>query len=1018
MFRAHRLAVCAFVTALSLLTVGLGATPASAATPNVFLISATALDFGATPVGGTSPGQSIAVKNVSTSPVVVSMAGGAAGDFGGSQDCQGNTLATGASCHITYAFTPTAVGPATGSTSGTINGQHFAFSFTGQGTPGFLISPTSFDFGNVPLGSPSPPQTVTITNRTGAPAVMSGAGGAAGIFGGSQNCQSTTLANGASCQMSYVYTPTALGAQTGSTNGSWNGQPFSLTFKGVGVPRFRISPTAFDFGEVQSGTTSAAQTVTVTNLGSTAVVMSGAGGGAGIFGGSQNCQGVSLAAGASCQMQYAFSPASVGAQTGSTSGTWNGQQFALSFAGTGTATSAKTKTFLISPTAFDFGQTPLNEASPTGVVTITNVSSSSVVMSGAGGGAGVFGGSQDCQGTTLAAGASCHMNYAFTPTALDAQTGSTSGSWNGQSFSLAFAGAGAPRFLIAATSLDFGAVPVGGDGLSQTITITNLGSTAATMSGAGGGAGVFGGSQNCQSTSVPGGGSCQMSYRFTPTATGDATGSTSGTWNSQPFALTFTGSATPRFLISPTALEFGDTTVGSTAPGQTVAITNLSAAAAVMNGAGGGAGVFGGSQDCQGTSLASGSSCHQTYAFAPTAIGAQSGTGSGTWNGQSYSVALSGTATQTPGSAGEFVPVTPERLLDTRHAVGFTGGKPGPGAVVTLQVTGAGATAVPSDAAAVVLSVTATQATAAGFVTVWPCGATRPVTSTLNVAKAGTIANLAVARIGTGGTVCLYTNAGTHLLADVQGYYPSTSSIHAVVPERLLDTRNHTGFTGAKPVAGTVIPLQVTGAGTTAVASDAAAVVLNVTATAATTAGYVTAYPCGSARPVASNVNVAQGATVPNLVVVQPGAGGKVCLFTSGGAHVLADIVAWHPNGTLFHAVLPQRLLDTRNGTGHAGAKPAAGAVVEFAVAGVGAAAVPSSASAVILNITATAATAAGYVTAYACGTRPDTSNLNVVKAGTIAVLSVARLSVTGTVCLYTSGGAHLVADVAGYYPG
>ncbi|HVQ90156.1 MAG TPA: choice-of-anchor D domain-containing protein, partial [Mycobacteriales bacterium] len=155
----------------------------------------------------------------------------------------------------------------------------------------FLITPTALDFGDVALGGTSPQQTVTITNKGSAPVVMSGAGGAAGVFGGVQDCQGTTLAPGASCHMFYAFTPTALGAATGSTSGSWNGQPFSFTFKGNATSRFLITPTSLDFGNVAVGTTSPQQTVTITNKGSAPVVMSGAGGAAGVFGGVQDCQG-------------------------------------------------------------------------------------------------------------------------------------------------------------------------------------------------------------------------------------------------------------------------------------------------------------------------------------------------------------------------------------------------------------------------------------------------------------------------------------------------------------------------------------------------------------------------------------------------------------------------------------------------------------------------------------------------------------------------------------------------------
>jgi hypothetical protein len=125
------------------------------------------------------------------------------------------------------------------------------------GTNQFLISPTAFDFGSVPVGTTSAQQTVTITNVSGSSVVMSGAGGAAGEFGGVQNCQGKTLAAGASCQMFYAFTPTAVGPVTGSTNGTWNGQAFQLTFTGAGIatsPAPVVTRVAPDSGPTTGGT--------------------------------------------------------------------------------------------------------------------------------------------------------------------------------------------------------------------------------------------------------------------------------------------------------------------------------------------------------------------------------------------------------------------------------------------------------------------------------------------------------------------------------------------------------------------------------------------------------------------------------------------------------------------------------------------------------------------------------------------------------------------------------------------
>jgi hypothetical protein len=212
------------------------AVPSATTQPSPFLITPRALAFGDVPEGSTAASQEITIENVSGKSQVMSGAGGGAGVFGGSQNCQGQTLAPGASCQMFYAFSPTSTGFVSGSTNGTWNGQPFNLKFTGTGTPEFLITPTSLAFGRTKVGATSPEQTISITNESNRSEVMSGAGGGAGVFGGAQNCQGQTLAPGASCQMFYAFTPTTTGVVNGTTNGTWNGQPFNLKFSGNGTP--------------------------------------------------------------------------------------------------------------------------------------------------------------------------------------------------------------------------------------------------------------------------------------------------------------------------------------------------------------------------------------------------------------------------------------------------------------------------------------------------------------------------------------------------------------------------------------------------------------------------------------------------------------------------------------------------------------------------------------------------------------------------------------------------------------
>ena len=172
-------------------------------------------------------------------------------------------------------------------------------------------------------------------------------------------------------------------------------------------------------------------------------------------------------------------------------------------------------------------------------------------------------------------------------------------------------------------------------------------------------------------------------------------------------------------------------------------------------------------------------------------------------------------------------------------------------------------------------------------------------------------------------------------------------------------------------------------AGANSVPADAAAAVLNVTATGTDDgAGYVTAYPCGTAVPDVSNLNFAAGDTIPNAVTVKIGIGGRICLFTSATIHLIVDLDGIYTSTatTSLTPLSPQRLLDTRV----VGVRLAAGSTRQVAVGGVGG--VPIGTVAAVLNVTANEADRPGFVTVFPCGTTPpDVSNLNFTTGETIA---------------------------------
>ncbi len=257
-----------------------------------------------------------------------------------------------------------------------------------------------------------------------------------------------------------------------------------------------------------------------------------------------------------------------------------------------------------------------------------------------------------------------------------------------------------------------------------------------------------------------------------------------------------------------------------------------------------------------------------------------------------------------PTSAG-FIGVTPTRLLDTRSGIGAPKARIAAAAQTVLRVTGVNG--IPSSGvSAVVLNVTVVAPSAGGFLTVWPTGQPQPDASNLNYLPGETIPNLVVATVGSNGNVSMFNSAGsTDLLADAAGYFTAGDNYVPLVPSRVLDTRSGNG--AAKlPVPDGGVDIQVTGRGGVP-AAGVGSVVLNVTVTNPGSGGYVTAWPTGQPQPTASNLNFTAGRTIPNLVVVPVGAGGKVTLFNFQGAtDLIADVTGWFP-GTTPAAVTPPR---------------------------------------------------------------------------------------------------------------
>lgn len=389
-------------------------------------------------------------------------------------------------------------------------------------------------------------------------------------------------------------------------------------------------------------------------------------------------------------------------------------------------------------------------------------------------------------------------------------------------------------------------------------------------------------------------------------------------------------------------------------------------------------------------------------------------------------------------TSGKFVPLVPARILDSRPGEAATDDWSSPwpaNSTRAVQVAGRGG--VPAGATAVALNVTVVNPTApSGYLTAFPSdAATPPTASNINFRARTVVPNLVIVKLGGDGAIKIYNSPGgnTDVIADVVGYFGSQAQstdgrFVPISPTRILDSRP------GEPVAddwNTPWPANtsrnVAVAGRATVPVDAIAVVLNITVTNTTGAGYLTAWPTGSARPQSSNLNWVPGQTVPNRVFVKLGAAGQLALYNSSGStDVIADVVGYFTspaaasssNG-IFHPLTPVRILDSRPGEGapdeYASPWPANG---QRRVRVANLLTLPPSMATVVLNVTVVNPTGSGYLTLFPSGSPPNASDLNFTPQLVVANLAPVRVHTDGTVQIYNSpaGTTDVVADATGYF--
>jgi hypothetical protein len=323
-------------------------------------------------------------------------------------------------------FLPTAIGARTGGLTiyGNVAGGQAAAGLNGVGAPAaaIVLSPIVVTYAATNVGSASATQDITISNTGGVTATLQ-TPVLTGDFTISANTCGTTLAAGVGCTVSVAFQPTTSGTRNGafSVTDSAGTQTASLSGTGLLPATDALTPGTLTFAAQQLNTASATQQVTLTNAGDAALTGIAVQIASGDFTVVNGC-GNSLNGHSSCSLLVAFAPKSVGPGAGALTvvDTYRSQTVTLN--GTGVAPPGVS----LSPVpGMTFAATGVGLSAAAQAVVLTNNGGTPLLIQsiGASGDFAIVAGSNTC-GTSLAVGAQCSAQIAFSPTAAGTRAGS------------------------------------------------------------------------------------------------------------------------------------------------------------------------------------------------------------------------------------------------------------------------------------------------------------------------------------------------------------------------------------------------------------------------------------------------------------------------------------------------------------------------------------------------------------------------------------------------------------------
>ncbi len=367
-----------------------------------------------------------------------------------------------------------------------------------------------------------------------------------------------------------------------------------------------------------------------------------------------------------------------------------------------------------------------------------------------------------------------------------------------------------------------------------------------------------------------------------------------------------------------------------------------------------------------------------------------------------------------------FIAVNPCRVADTRNPNGDFGGPFLSGGASRGFAIPNSSCGIPVAAQAYSINATVVPKGKLGFLTMYPCGQSVPLASTLNSIDGRVKAGAAIVPAGANGAVCAFVTDDTDLVLDINGYFVDATDASALAffplpPCRVADTRGPAGALGGPMLTGGAARSFPVLSSSCNIPATAQAYSLNFTSVPNGQLGFLTTWPSGQSQPLVSTLNAPTGAVTANAAIVPAGTNGDISVFASNDSNLVIDINGYFApmatGGLSLFTLSPCRILDTRNPSG---ATPFSGTLnINVAAGGCGA---PVSAQSFVLNATVAPPSTLGFLTLWPHGaTQPQVSTLNAADGAITSNLAFVPTA-DGSISAFASNSTHLVLDISGYF--